>query len=55
MTPDEASRAFDRFWQADSSRSRTGAGLGLAIVRSTVDAHLAERSPWSRTPRRAPE
>jgi len=38
MTPDEASRAFDRFWQADSSRSRTGAGLGLAIVRSMVDA-----------------
>jgi two-component system OmpR family sensor kinase len=38
MTPDEASRAFDRFWQADSSRSSTGAGLGLAIVRSMVDA-----------------
>ena len=38
MTPEEASRAFDRFWQADSSRSSTGAGLGLAIVRSMVDA-----------------
>lgn len=38
MTADQASRAFDRFWQADSSRSSTGAGLGLAIVRSMVDA-----------------
>jgi signal transduction histidine kinase len=31
------SRAFDRFWQADSSRSSTGSGLGLAIVRGIVD------------------
>jgi two-component system OmpR family sensor kinase len=38
MTPDEVSRAFDRFWQADSSRSSAGSGLGLAIVRSMVDA-----------------
>jgi two-component system OmpR family sensor kinase len=38
MTPDEVSRAFDRFWQADSSRSSTGSGLGLAIVRSMADA-----------------
>jgi two-component system OmpR family sensor kinase len=37
MTPDEVSRAFDRFWQADSSRSSTGSGLGLAIVRGIVD------------------
>ncbi len=38
MTPDEVNRAFDRFWQADSSRSSAGSGLGLAIVRSMVDA-----------------
>jgi len=38
MTPDEVSRAFDRFWQADLSRSSNGSGLGLAIVRSIVDA-----------------
>lgn len=38
MTPDEVSRAFDRFWQADSSRSSNGSGLGLAIVRSMADA-----------------
>ena len=39
MTHEDAARAFDRFWQADSSRSRAGAGLGLAIVRGIVDAH----------------
>lgn len=29
---------FDRFWQA-SKASRTGAGLGLFIVKGIVDAH----------------
>jgi CheY-like chemotaxis protein/anti-sigma regulatory factor (Ser/Thr protein kinase) len=34
-------RVFDRFWQADSSRSRrhTGLGLGLAIVKHLVELH----------------
>ena len=39
MTPDEAGKAFDRFWRADSSRTRSGAGLGLAIVAGIVAAH----------------
>lgn len=39
MTPDEASKAFDRFWRADSSRTRSGTGLGLAIVAGIVAAH----------------
>jgi two-component system OmpR family sensor kinase len=39
MTSDEQRHAFDRFWQADSSRSRSGAGLGLSIVRGIVTAH----------------
>ena len=44
MTHEDAARAFDRFWQSDSSRSRAGAGLGLAIVRGIVDAHHGEVS-----------
>ena len=39
MTPDESSRAFDRFWRADASRTRSGSGLGLAIVAGIVAAH----------------
>jgi len=44
MAPEAAARAFDRFWRADPSRARagTGAGLGLAIVRSIVAAHHGE-------------
>ncbi|MGN0099848.1 MAG: sensor histidine kinase [Dietzia sp.] len=41
MTPEEAARAFERFYRADASRTSAtgGSGLGLAIVRSLVEAH----------------
>ncbi|MFI5586354.1 sensor histidine kinase [Amycolatopsis sp. NPDC051758] len=42
MTADQAARAFDRFYRADRSRTRSGgadAGLGLAIARSLARAH----------------
>ena len=41
LTPEEAAHAFERFWRADSSRSREdgGAGLGLAIVAALVARH----------------
>jgi signal transduction histidine kinase len=35
---EQVPRVFDRFWQANRSSSR-GAGLGLAIAKSIVDAH----------------
>lgn len=35
---EQVPRVFDRFWQANRSGSR-GAGLGLAIAKSIVDAH----------------
>lgn len=41
MTPEDAARAFERFYRADSSRTSStgGSGLGLAIVRALVEAH----------------
>ena len=39
LPEDAPSRMFERFWRADSARSGSGAGLGLAIARGLVEAH----------------
>jgi two-component system OmpR family sensor kinase len=41
LTPEEAARAFERFYRADPSRTRAsgGTGLGLSIVAALVAAH----------------
>ena len=39
MTAAEAAHAFNRFWRAETSRTRTGSGLGLPIAQAIVTAH----------------
>jgi two-component system OmpR family sensor kinase len=41
MAPEDAARVFERFYRAESSRTREagGTGLGLAIVAALVAAH----------------
>ncbi len=42
MSRQDASKAFDRFWRAEASRTRPGSGLGLSIVAGIVAAHGGE-------------
>ena len=41
LTEEQAARVFERFYRADSSRTRAsgGAGLGLSIVAAVIDTH----------------
>jgi two-component system OmpR family sensor kinase len=41
LPPEQAAQVFDRFWRADSARTRVrgGSGLGLSIVQVLVTEH----------------
>jgi NtrC-family two-component system sensor histidine kinase KinB len=39
LTPDEASRVFDRYQRTEQGRAHEGYGLGLYICRRIIDAH----------------
>ena len=49
FAPGEAERVFDKFYRGATASGRSGAGLGLAIVRGIVETHggrlVAENRP----------
>lgn len=39
IDPDDMPRVFERFYKVDRSRQEGGTGLGLAVVKHTIEAH----------------
>lgn len=48
LTPQQVERVFDRFWRADTARTRTmgGTGLGLAIAKEDAELHDGRLEAW---------
>lgn len=42
MTPEQASRIYERFYRADASGKVAGTGLGMSIVKEIVELHHGE-------------
>ncbi|MFC5450511.1 HAMP domain-containing sensor histidine kinase [Paenibacillus aestuarii] len=49
IPPDKLPHLFDRFYKADESRNRSGAGLGLTICKMIVEAHGGSMRVHSQT------
>ncbi len=39
IAPDDLKHIFDRFYRADSSRTRSGNGLGLCLIKAIAESH----------------
>lgn len=50
MAPEDSARIFERFYRTDEARSRTtgGSGLGLSIVKHTINNHGGDVRVWSK-------
>jgi hypothetical protein len=48
IKPEDIDKIFDRFYQADSSRTSGGTGLGLALAREIAEFHSGKLTASSR-------